>query len=136
MNILHPWFRVVARGAATASLAACLLTAASGCGSAADDFCELQCLCTRCSDRALDACKINANALADQTDIYGCSSEFEEALACADEDNDCDDNRFEIDSSCSDEFEDLSECLQDESDVNAAFLVGFGVAPTQAEDDG
>lgn len=88
-----------------------------GCATPADELCDLQCDCTRCSDRARDECGINANANEDSASIYGCSAEYDEYIQCALEDNDCDDNSFEIDSSCADELEDLQKCVADNSDI-------------------
>jgi hypothetical protein len=67
----------------TLSLSSVAATAA-GCGGVSTaSFCEDMCACQRCTSDELDTCKEQGAKAADQIDAAGCSSQFEDFLACA-----------------------------------------------------
>ncbi len=115
--------RLIAFSLCTAAFAS---IAIPGCATQADELCDLECECERCSDRARDECGINNAAFVDRASIYGCDAELDEYLQCAVDDNDCDDNDFEIDDSCNDERDDLFECIADNSDLGGSTGSGSG----------
>ena len=123
MRDIKSEFRVLVFSLGTALVAS---VAVPGCGTQADELCDIQCECERCSDRRWDECGIDANAQADQAAIYGCQAEYDEFIECAIDDNDCDDNSFSIDDSCDNEREDFAECIADNSDINSGSGSGSG----------
>lgn len=82
-----------------------------GCGGAEGELCAIADECVNGNDADLDACENDLSTAADVAAVYDCSAEWDELIACAIDNNDCNDGEFEIDDSCEDESEDYDDCI-------------------------
>lgn len=93
------------------------------------EVCDLQCDCTKCSDRAFDDCVDQTNAAVDTADAYDCRAEFDAYKDCYVDNFKCDEELNVPEGpdadDCADEQQDLGECMADASDH------GSGSGPSQ-----
>lgn len=91
-----------------------------GC-SLGKEVCDLQCDCTKCSDRAFDDCVDSYNRDADRAEAYDCRTEFDELHECFVDNFKCDEKDNVIEGpdadDCADEQKDLNECIADASKI-------------------
>ena len=120
----------------TLSLASVAATAA-GCGGVSTaSFCEDMCACQRCTNDELDTCKEQGAKAADQIDVAGCSSQFEDFLTCAATHVTCDNDQAAYEgcdaellamSKCSSKFEGFGKnACERAADTVAAKVVSCG----------
>lgn len=83
----------------------------AGCGGAEGELCALADECANGNDADLDACENDLSTQAELAGVYDCSEEWDELIACAIDNNDCDDGEFEIDDDCENESEDYEDCI-------------------------
>jgi hypothetical protein len=58
------------------------VTAASGCGDSAAALCDDICNCQRCTSNDIDTCRSQADAAEQSASSAGCSSQFDDLVAC------------------------------------------------------
>lgn len=100
---------------------------ASGCGSSAtSSLCEDICACQRCTTNDFDACREAGDKATDQADAAGCSSQFEDLIACSSAKVSCKDDRAVFDG-CDAERTALTKCSNT--------IIGFGKNPCELAAD-
>lgn len=93
-----------------------LLLAAPGCGGASiSDLCQQACDCSsECNEQELDECIQNGEALEKAAGDLGCSSAFDDYIACLDDNLVCEDGEASVKGACAAEENALgSECSID-----------------------
>jgi hypothetical protein len=94
------------------------------------EICDLQCDCTKCSDRAYDDCVDSYDRSVEVADAYDCRTEFDDLHECYVDNFDCDEKDNQIEGpdfdDCADEQKEYSECVADASDI-----IGGGSGPSQ-----
>jgi hypothetical protein len=85
------------------------VTSATGCGSSASALCSDVCNCQRCTSNDLDKCKSDADAAAQTAASAGCSSQFDDLLACEQKNLTCKNDRA-VAPGCETEAVALAKC--------------------------
>lgn len=85
----------------------------AGCGPSASSICDRICECVGCSDSERDDCIDEFEDAEKDSQNEGCPSEWDDLVACIDEELECDDEQIEIDG-CDSEVEELAECADGE----------------------
>lgn len=102
------------------------LTAPACGGASISDICERVVECEGGGADAVDDCIEEAEELQDQAEALGCGSEFDEFLACADDELTCGDDEATAEA-CDAEVEALNECAEGSSDDDdGAGTCGWG----------
>ncbi len=78
------FFAVIALGAG-------LSLGAGGCGTSAADICDLLCACQGCNEQERDQCLADGESAVADADSQGCTSEYDEYLACVEREAECKD---------------------------------------------
>lgn len=83
---------------------------AAGCGGVSTaSLCEDICACERCTTNDLEACQAEGDKAADAADAAGCSSQFDDAVACSSANVNCNEDRAVTDG-CDAELTALTKC--------------------------
>ncbi len=85
----------------------------AGCGPSGASICEKICDCVGCSDSEREDCVDEFDDAQRDADQEECSAEWNDFVACIDEELECDDDRIEADG-CDNELEELAECADGE----------------------
>ncbi|NUP13455.1 MAG: hypothetical protein HOW73_46045 [Polyangiaceae bacterium] len=99
-------------GAALAFLIACVPAAiflSAGCSSGYS-LCDRSCDCTGCSDSVLEACYDTVDDQEREAENQDCLPEYDEVVACLNENFYCDNETVKYDSGCLGEYAELAEC--------------------------
>jgi hypothetical protein len=92
-------------------LAACVGgLALAGCGSSAESLCDDICDCVGCSENEYDECVDEIDDVGRAAENEGCEDQYDDALACNQDEFRCDGDRVDIDG-CGSEERRLAECL-------------------------
>jgi hypothetical protein len=124
-------------------------TTATGCGGVStSSLCGDICACERCTSNDLKACEDSGTKAADAADAAGCTSQFDDAVACASAHVSCKDNRA-VSNGCDAELTALTKCSNHLSvlgknacelaaDIITSKLTGCGlmVQPTSSSSGG
>jgi hypothetical protein len=90
-------------------LSTCLLTAATGCGSDGEEYCEVYCDCADCSAKEREICLVQFDAEADVASVYECDQEYSDLESCVIAKADCPGGNFNTDE-CNTELEEYQSC--------------------------
>ena len=92
---------------------AALALAASGltaCGGSISSICDAICDCEGCSDDEYDECIDEGEDQEHDADREGCLDQYDELVACLDEEAECRGGDIDLDG-CGSEQKDLNDCL-------------------------
>jgi hypothetical protein len=84
----------------------------AGCGGSIAAICEEMCDCEGCSEDELDECIDEGEDIERLADNEGCEDQFDEFVACTDDEAVCRGDDFEADG-CEQELDDLDDCVDD-----------------------
>lgn len=93
----------------TLALAGGAVTAVGCGGVSTSSLCEEICACERCTNNDLKTCEDQGDTAADAADAAGCSSEFDDAVACAGANVSCKNDRA-VSNGCDAELTALTKC--------------------------
>jgi hypothetical protein len=92
-------------------MAVALATGGLACGTSAASLCDEYCECEGCSDNELDECIDDIEDNERRADNEGCLDQYDDLLACYDDEGECrDGDDFDLDG-CEPEARDLNDCL-------------------------
>lgn len=85
----------------------------AGCGPSASSICDRICECVGCSESEREDCVDEFEDAQRDADQEDCSAEWNDLVACIDEELECKDDRIEVDG-CDNELDDLADCADGE----------------------
>jgi hypothetical protein len=95
---------------ACSSLGLVAFLSAQGCGPSGASICDRVCDCVGCSDSERDDCLDAFDDAERESADQGCQAEYDDYVACIDDDLKCDDEEAVADD-CGEDAEDLADCL-------------------------